>query len=131
MDVKNLKLNQASVTNNGPIILQSVAPDYAYDADHKRTDKITGLKVTVVLPANGYDTLTVKVSDPTDRLSALLEKANFANPVYIGFEGFAASIYTMKDDSGRFRAGVSAKATAVRVIPGPEALDFGEEVIES
>lgn len=126
MQVRNVKLGQDNLSNNGPIILQSVSPDYEYDADHKRTDKVIGLKVTVVFPANSYDTQVVRVSDPTDRLSALLDKSAPTSPVYVDFDGFTASVYAMRGDDGRIRTGVSAKATAVRVIPGPEAtIDFG------
>lgn len=129
MDIKNLKLTMDNLSNGGPVILQSVSPDYEYDADHKRTEKVIGLKVTVVFPGNGYNTQVVRVSDPTDRLSALLEKATPSAPIYISFEGFNASVYTMRGDDGRWRTGVSAKATGVRVVPGlHDDLDFGTEV---
>ena len=52
MDLKRLFLSLACFSNNGPIILQSVAPAYAYGPDRKRTDKIEGLRVTVVFPGN-------------------------------------------------------------------------------
>ena len=126
MDLKRLFLSLACFTNNGPIILQSVAPAYAYGPDRKRTDKIEGLRVTVVFPGNGYGTQTVKVSDPADVLSALLDKATPDHPVYVDFDGFSASVYTMRDADGRWRTGVSAKATAVRVVsaPGNDLLDL-------
>lgn len=126
MQVRNVKLDLNSLSNNGPVILQSVSPDYEYDADRKRTDKVVGLKVTVVFPGNGYDTQVVRVSDPTDRLSALLDKSTPTSPVYVDFDGFNASVYTMRGDDGRWRTGVSAKATAVRVVSGPgdDLLDF-------
>ena len=128
MDLKRLFLSLACFTNNGPIILQSVAPAYAYGPDRKRTDKIEGLRVTVVFPGNGYDTQTVKVSDPTDRLSVLLDKATASRPVYVDFDGFTASVYTMRGEDGRWRTGVSAKAAAVRVAQAPDDLDLGPEV---
>ena len=128
MDLKRLFLSLACFTNNGPIILQSVAPAYAYGPDRKRTDKIEGLRVTVVFPGNGYDTQTVKVSDPTDRLSVLLDKATASRPVYVDFDGFTASVYTMRGEDGRWRTGVSAKAAAVRVVQAPDDLDLGPEV---
>lgn len=128
MNVKNLKLTLDALSHGGPVILRSVAPDYEYDADNRRTDKVVGLRVTVVLPGNGYDTQTVKVTDPTDRLSVLLDKATASRPVYVDFDGFTASVYTMRGEDGRWRTGVSAKAAAVRVAQAPDDLDLGPEV---
>lgn len=129
MDIKNLKLTLDNLSIGGPVILQSVSPDYEYDIDHKRTDRVVGLKIKVVFPGNSYDTQVIRVSDPTDRLSTLLDKATPASPVYVDFDGFTASVYTMRGDDGRWRTGVSAKATGVRVVPGPhDDLDFGTEV---
>ena len=128
MNVKNIRLSLESLSHGGPVILKSVAPDYEYDADNRRTDKVVGLRVTVVFPGNGYDTQTVKVTDPTDRLSVLLDKATPSHPVYVDFDGFTASVYTMRGEDGRWRTGVSAKAAAVRVAQAPDDLDLGPEV---
>ena len=119
MNLKNLKLTLDALSRGGPVILKDVAPDYKYDADNRRTDKVIGLRVTVVFPGNGYDTQTVKVADPTDRLSAPLDKATPDHPIYVDFDGFVASVYAMRDADGRWRTGGSAKATAVRVVSGP------------
>ena len=128
MDIKNLKLTLDNLSIGGPVILQSVSPDYEYDIDHKRTDRVVGLKIKVVFPGNNYDTQVIRVSDPTDRLSTLLDKATPASPVYVVFDGFTASVYTMRGDDGRWRTGVSAKATTVRVVSPPNDLDVGPEV---
>ena len=128
MNVKNIRLSLESLSHGGPVILRSVAPDYEYDADNRRTDKVIGLRVTVVFPGNGYDTQTVKETDPTDRLSVLLDKATASRPVYVDFDGFTASVYTMRGEDGRWRTGVSAKAAAVRVVQAPDDLDLGPEV---
>ena len=128
MNVKNLRLTLDALSHGGPVILKSVAPDYEYDGDNRRTDKVVGLRVTVVFPGNGYDTQTVKVTDPTDRLSVLLDKATASRPVYVDFDGFTASVYTMRGEDGRWRTGVSAKAAAVRVAQAPDDLDLGPEV---
>ena len=128
MNIKNLKLTLDALSHGGPVILKDVAPDHEYDADNRRTDKVIGLRVTVVFPGNGYDTQTVKVTDPTDRLSVLLDKATASRPVYVDFDGFTASVYTMRGEDGRWRTGVSAKATAVRVAQAPDDLDLGPEV---
>ena len=119
MQIRNLRLSLDALSHGGPVILKDVAPDHEYDADNRRTDKVIGLRATVVFPGNGYDTQTVKVADPTDRLSVLLDKATPAHPVYVDFDGFTASVYTMRDADGRWRTGVSAKATAVRAVSGP------------
>ena len=128
MQIRNLRLTLDALSHGGPVILKSVAPDYEYDGDNRRTDKVVGLRVTVVFPGNGYDTQTVKVTDPTDRLSVLLDKATASRPVYVDFDGFTASVYTMRGEDGRWRTGVSAKATAVRVAQAPDDLDLGPEV---
>ena len=128
MQIRNLRLALDALSHGGPVILKSVAPDYEYDADNRRTDKVVGLRVTVVFPGNGYDTQTVKVTDPTDRLSVLLDKATASRPVYVDFDGFTASVYTMRGEDGRWRTGVSAKAAAVRVAQAPDDLDLGPEV---
>ena len=95
MQIRNLRLSLDALSHGGPVILKDVAPDHE------------------------YDTQTVKVADPTDRLSVLLNKATPAHPVYVDFDGFTASVYTMRDADGRWRTGVSAKATAVRAVSGP------------
>ena len=125
MQIRNLRLALDALSHGGPVILKSVAPDYEYDGDNRRT---VGLRVTVVFPGNGYDTQTVKVTDPTDRLSVLLDKATASRPVYVDFDGFTASVYTMRGEDGRWRTGVSAKAAAVRVFQAPDDLDLGPEV---
>ena len=128
MQTRNLRLALDALSHGGPVILKSVAPDYEYDGDNRRTDKVVGLRETVVFPGNGYDTQTVKVTDPTDRLSVLLDKATASRPVYVDFDGFTASVYTMRGEDGRWRTGVSAKAAAVRVVQAPDDLDLGPEV---
>lgn len=90
------------------MILTEVRPAYEYK-DGQRTDKVIGLKVTVALEKNAYDTLTVTVSNPVDALSTLLDKAEA--PVYVDFEGFTARIYTING-----RTDVSAKADSVHVV---------------
>lgn len=91
------------------MILTDVRQAYEYDRDGNRTNKVTGLKVTVALEKNGYDTLTVTVANPEDRLSSLLEKSD--GPIYVDFDEFSAHIYTM-----RGKTDVSAKAKDVRII---------------
>lgn len=108
MKIKNIKLNKENLTNGGGMILTEVRTAYEYK-DGQRTDKVIGLKVTVALEKNVYDTLTVTVSNPVDALSALLDKAETS--IYVDFEGFTARIYTMNG-----RTDVSAKADSVYVV---------------
>lgn len=75
----------------------------------------------MVFPGAGYQTLDVKVSDPTDALTPLLDKGQ---TVYVDFDHFEARIYDFTDKAtGVRRMGISAKADAVRVVPGPVAID--------
>ena len=108
MKLNNLNIGLSNVTNGGRMILTGVRNAYEYK-DGERTDKVTGLKVDVVLEKNNYDNLTVTVSNPVDTLSAVLEAAD--GPVYVTFDGFSARVYVMNG-----RGDVSAKATAVRVV---------------
>lgn len=101
-------------SNGGDAVLDEVRPSYGYK-DNQRTDKVNGLKVSVVFPGNHYDTLTVTVADPVDRLSAALEKGD---PVHVAFQGFTAKIYVMNG-----RGGVSAKAESVQIVD--DMVDFG------
>ena len=78
--------------------------------------------MTVVFPGAGYQTLDVKVSDPTDALTPLLDKGN---PVYVDFDNFVGKIYDFADKTtGIRRLGISAKATAVRVVAAPNTDDL-------
>lgn len=108
MKLKNLELSKENLTKGGQMILTEVRPAYEYK-DGNRSDKVIGIKVSVALEKNSYDTLTVTVTDPVDRLSAVLEKAD--GPVYVDFVGLTARIYTMNG-----RTDVSAKADSVHVV---------------
>lgn len=122
--IKALMLDFSSFAGDGPAILKSITPDHPYGDDRKQIkEKIVGRKVSVVLPGNGYEVLEVKVSDPTDALTPLLEKAHPGEPVYVEFVGFTAKTYNTKDGD-IWKTGISAKATAVRAVPGPEAIDY-------
>lgn len=108
MKMRNIDLFQDNFTKGGRMILTEARPAYEYK-DRKRTDKVIGLKVTVVLEKNGYDTLTVTVANPVDTLSALLGADK--PTVYVDFENFTAHIYTIDG-----RSDVSAKADSVHVV---------------
>lgn len=105
MDPTKMPLPIEVFKNGGQMILKGVRPAREYK-DGKPTEKITGLKVDVVLEKNGYETLTVTVADPADRLTAVLEKSD--KPIYVDFSGFKARVFVMDG-----RARVSAKADRV------------------
>lgn len=113
MLLKNVKPSLETLANDGPVVAIDAKPAYAYK-DGQRLDKVEGLKVSVVFPGNHYDTLTVTVADPVDRLSAALEKGD---PVHVAFQGFTAKIYVMNG-----RGGVSAKADSVQIVVNDDDL---------
>lgn len=108
MNHSRIKLNLGNFNLGGRMIATEVNHAYEYK-DGERTDKVIGLRVTVAMEKNSYDTLPVTVSNPVDTLSAVLENAD--GPVYVDFEGFTARLY-IRDN----QINVSAKATAVRVV---------------
>lgn len=116
------KLSQLTITNfsnGGPAVLDEVRPSYAYQ-NNERTDKVNGLKVTVVFPANRYEKLTVTVADPIDRLSAVLDNAPAGTGVPVSFVNFAAKVY--RDRSGD--KSVSAKADSVQIVDDNTIVDI-------
>ena len=119
MNPTKLNLPLTLLSNGGPIILKGVRPAYQY-TDGKRGDNVIGLRVEVVFEKNGYETLTVTVADPVDRLSAVLKNAD--GPVYADFEGFTARFYVMNG-----RPGISAKADSVRVVT-PDDFDLDIDI---
>lgn len=119
--IQNLLLTLAILANNGVVIATKIAAMHPFRDGHSVKEEIIGRRVTVVFPAAGYQTLDVKVSDPTDALTSLLDKGQ---TVYVDFDHFEAHIYDFADKAtGVRRMGISAKADAVRVVPGPTALD--------
>lgn len=124
MKISNVDLNLSNFTKGGPVILTDFRPAYNYK-DGKKLDELVGRKAVVVLPGNNYDTLTVTVADPVDFLSPILAKASADKPVYVDFDDFQAHIYVMNGN-----AGVSAKASAIRVVPAPGTIDDDDLLIE-
>lgn len=105
-------LDIANFSNGGQSILDEVKPSYEYTKDNTRTDKVNGLKVTVVFPANRYMKLTVTVADPIDRLSAVLDKTPAGTPVLVEFVNFTARVYRNRDGD----KDTSARAVGVKVV---------------
>lgn len=121
-DLTTLLLPLLILARNGPVIASKIAALHPYRDGHSIKEEIIGRRVTVVFPGAGYQTLDVKVSDPTDALTPLLDKGN---PVYVDFDNFVGKIYDFADKTtGIRRLGISAKATAVRVVAAPNTDDL-------
>lgn len=108
MDATKADVHKKALTKGGKMILKGVRLSNVYK-NGKRTDETDGLRVEVVMEKNGYETLAVKVADPVDRLTAVLEKAD--GPIYVDFTGFNARIY-VRDN----RAYISARADTVFIV---------------
>lgn len=116
-DLKALKIPFSCFANGGAAIATNISPLHPYRDGHSVTEEIIGRRVTVVFPRAGYQTLDVKVADPTDALTPLLDKGQ---TVYVDFDGFVATIYDFNDKAtGSRRMGISAKADRVRVVTAP------------
>lgn len=121
-DLTTLLLPLLNLARNGPVIATKIAAMHPYRDGHTIKEEIVGRRVTVVFPGAGYQTLDVKVSDPTDALTPLLDKGK---PIYVDFDGFEAKIYDFSDKTtGVRRMGISAKASAVRAVPAPGTDDL-------
>ncbi len=121
-DLTTLLLPLLILARTGPVIATKIAALHPYRDGHSIKEEIIGRRVTVVFPGAGYQTLDVKVSDPTDALTPLLDKGN---PVYVDFDNFVGKIYDFADKTtGIRRLGISAKATAVRVVAAPNTDDL-------
>lgn len=120
MDISSLKLDFNAFSKGGLAIAAKIAPLHPFRDGHSVKEEITGRRVTVVFPNAGYQTQDVKVSDPTDAITALLEKGE---TVYVEFKNFEGRVYDFTDKSGVRRLGISAKADAVRVVPAPASDD--------
>lgn len=119
--IQGLVLDQDVLARGGPTIATKIKASHPFRDGHTVQEEIIGRRVTVVFPAADYQTLDVKVSDPTDALTVLLDKGK---PVYVDFDNFEARVYDFVDrETGQRRMGISAKADAVRVVPGPTVIE--------
>lgn len=84
----------------GEMILANIDNAYSYEGG-KRTDVVTAVRATVVLPAYGYDRLAVKLPVGTEIDSGVIGKA-------VEFSNFAARVYSIDG-----HIGFSATATGV------------------
>lgn len=117
MDAKKAILPLHVLANGGRTIASGATLAHAYE-NGVRTERIIGLKVTVVFPDNGYEKQVVTVDSTVDSITPALEKAD--GPLYVDFEGFQARFYVMNG-----KAGISAKAKAVKILDaGKDEIDF-------
>ena len=125
IDISKISLTLSQFANGGPVIATSISPINPFRDGHSVTEEVVGRKITVVFPDNGYETQEIKVSDPTDALTPLLQEASFSNPVFVEFPGFVGRIYLIRDKiTGEKNLVVSAKADSVRVVPAPGTDDL-------
>lgn len=118
MDARKAKLDLRNLSNGGRTIASGAVLAHAYE-NGIRTERIIGLKVTVVFPDNGYEKQVVTVDSTVDNITPALEKAD--GPLYVDFDGFVGRYYYIE---GR-GAGISAKAKAVRVVDAEkDEIDF-------
>jgi len=107
MQFKNINLTFHDLFRDGPVISTEVNPAHEYK-DGQCQDKVNGLKVSMVFPDNHYNTLTVTVTGPVDRLSTALGKGE---SVHVTFQGFTARPYVINN-----RGGVSSKVDGVQIV---------------
>lgn len=112
MKLRNVRLTLANVartTNEKSLSVNSVSNIYKMDEHGKRTDIITGYKVTC--SAYRGDELAVKFpAELKEKIDAL--KAELENDVEIkiSFSGLKLTPYALKANNGDVLSGVSAKA---------------------
>lgn len=112
MNVRDLKkLGMENLSNGGRAILDAVGPSYEY-RNGQKTDKVNGLKVTVVFPANRYAKHTITVADPVDRLTAVLDTTPAGNEICVTFQNVTVKIY--RDHDGKEQ--LSVKAESVKIL---------------
>ena len=117
-DIRTLTFTLAFLAHNGVAIVTKIAALNPFRDGHTIQEEIIGRRVTVVFPSAGYQTLDVKVSDPTDSLSVLLERGQ---TVYVDFVDFEAKVYDFTDKvTGKRHLGITAKASAVKAIEFPD-----------
>ncbi|MCR4960571.1 MAG: hypothetical protein K6A74_03885 [Lachnospiraceae bacterium] len=97
---------------DGRAILNDIRPGYEY-VDGKRTEKITHIKVEIVIPSKRYTKLVVKVKDLKQPItSEELKQLRGNKDVYVRFKNLTGSVYT--NPSGDQL--VSARADSVEVL---------------
>ena len=105
MNVRDLKkLEMENLSNGGRAILDAVGPSYEY-RNGQKTDKVNGLKATVVFPANRYAKHTITVA-------AVLDTTPAGNEICVTFQNVTVKIY--RDHDGKEQ--LSVKAESVKIL---------------
>ena len=102
LNIRNLRIDPASL--GAKMLLVDVAPVYAY-ASGERTDKLTGYRYSVALPAHQLEKIGVKIEGNKQ----LIEKPD--GYVEVEFDGLEVSAYESQGHTM-----LSAKATGIRAI---------------
>ena len=123
MNPRKLKLSLENVTGSGPMILKRIEPIHPFRDGKSIREEISGRLVTVIVPENGYEPVSIEVTDPTDALTPLLSKATAASPVYVDFEDVTVTIGSKRGKTeGAWEQFVKITASAVKVVS--TELDF-------
>ena len=102
MKVNELKIDAYASIGPNPILVD-IVPSYIYENGH-RTEKLSGYRYVIALPAHSLDKLSVKIE--SDKM--LIERAEDEFPV-VEFDGLEISIYWTPTGYQ-----VSARASGIR-----------------
>ena len=125
LNLEDLKLTLENVTGGGPMILKQIDPIHPFRDGKYIREEISGRLVTVILPENGYESISIEVADPTDALTPLLAKATAASPVYVDFENVTVGIGRRKGRSeGQWENFVKITTSGVHLASAPSTDDL-------
>ena len=86
MKVNELKIDALASIGPNPILVD-IVPSYIYENGH-RTEKLSGYRYVIALPAHSLDKLSVKIE--SDKM--LIERSEDEVPV-VEFDGLEMSLY--------------------------------------
>lgn len=102
MKVNELKIDALASIGPNPILVD-IVPSYIYENGH-RTEKLSGYRYVIALPAHSLDKLSVKIE--SDKM--LIERSEDEFPV-VEFDGLEMSLYWTPTGYQ-----VSARASGIR-----------------
>lgn len=102
MKITELKIDALASIGPNPILVD-IVPSYIYENGH-RTEKLSGYRYVVALPAHSLDKLSVKIE--SDKM--LIERSEDEFPV-VEFDGLEMSLYWTPTGYQ-----VSARASGIR-----------------
>ena len=102
MKVNELKIDALASIEPNPILVD-IVPSYIYENGH-RTEKLSGYRYVIALPAHSLDKLSVKIE--SDKM--LIERSEDEFPV-VEFDGLEMSLYWTPTGYQ-----VSARASGIR-----------------